>query len=112
MAATRLSREQDSSLSTGDLINDAVLRLVQMECISLADKSHFIALASRMMRHILVDHARARGSSKGRQQKVELNTNIDGGHHRIDLNIQLEEIGRAPARTTITNAHLECGLRL
>src|SRR3546814_1759931 len=90
MAATRLSREQDSSLSTGDLINDAVLRLVQMECISLADKSHFIALASRMMRHILVDHARARGSSKRRHQKVELNTNIDDGHHRIDLNIRSE----------------------
>lgn len=87
IAAARLRREQDSSLSTGDLINDAVLRLVQMECISLADKSHFIALASRMMRHILVDHARARGSSKRRHQKVELNTNIDDGHHRIDLNI-------------------------
>src|SRR3546814_20341024 len=58
-----------------------------MECISLADKSHFIALASRMMRHILVDHARARGSSMRRHQKVELNTNIDDGHHRIDLNL-------------------------
>src|SRR3546814_4343624 len=40
-----------------------------------------------MMRHILVDHARARGSSMRRHQKVELNTNIDDGHHRIDLNI-------------------------
>lgn len=86
IAAARLRREQDSSLSTGDLINDAVLRLVQMERISLADRAHFIALASRMMRHILIDHARARASSKRRHHKVELQTNIDDGPRRVDLN--------------------------
>ena len=86
IAAARLRREQDSSLSTGDLINDAVLRLVQMERISLADRAHFIALASRMMRRILIDHARARSSSKRRHHKVELQTNVDDGPRRIDLN--------------------------
>lgn len=86
VAAARLRREQNSSLSTGDLINDAVLRLVQMERISLADKSHFIALASRMMRHILIDHARLRSSSKRSHRKVELSTQIKNGSFlRIDL---------------------------
>lgn len=85
IAAARLRREQNSSLSTGDLINDAVLRLVQMERISLADKSHFIALASRMMRHILIDHARLRSSSKRSHRKVELSTQIEDGPRRIDL---------------------------
>ena len=58
IAAARLRGERNSSLSTGDLINDAVLRLIQVDGGDLADRAHFIALASRMMRHILVDHAR------------------------------------------------------
>jgi RNA polymerase sigma factor (TIGR02999 family) len=85
IAAARLRRERDSSLSTGDLINDAVLRLVQIERISLADRAHFVALASRMMRRILVDHARSKGSAKRDHVKVELTTRADGGR-RFDLN--------------------------
>jgi RNA polymerase sigma factor (TIGR02999 family) len=85
IAAARLRRERDSSLSTGDLINDTVVRLVQMERMSLADRAHFIALASRMMRHILVDHARSKSSSKRRHVKVEIVTGVDGGQ-RLDLN--------------------------
>lgn len=64
IAAARLRREWDSSLSTGDLINDAVIRLLQLHRHPLADRAHFIALASRMMRHILVDHARQKASAK------------------------------------------------
>jgi RNA polymerase sigma factor (TIGR02999 family) len=85
IAAARLRRESNSSLSTGDLINDAVLRLVQIERISLADRAHFVALASRMMRRILVDHARAKAAARREHVKVELSTRIDGGQ-RFDLN--------------------------
>jgi RNA polymerase sigma factor (TIGR02999 family) len=85
IAAARLRRERDSSLSTGDLINDVVIRLIQIERISIGDRAHFVALASRMMRRILVDHARSKASSKRRHAKVELCTAIDGGQ-RIDLN--------------------------
>ena len=88
IAAARLRGERNSSLSTGDLINDAVLRLLQSERRDLADRAHFIALASRLMRHILVDHARQKASAKRRHTKVELCTNIDGAQ-RFDL-IQLE----------------------
>lgn len=88
IAAARLRRERDSSLSTGDLINDAVVRLMQLERISLSDRAHLIALASRMMRHILVDHARSKSSSKRRHARVELCTAVDGGQ-RVDL-ISLE----------------------
>ena len=85
IAAARLRGERNSSLSTGDLINDAVLRLMQADRIDLADRAHFIALASRLMRHILVDHARQKSSAKRRHVRVELCTNIDGGQ-RFDLN--------------------------
>jgi RNA polymerase sigma factor (TIGR02999 family) len=84
IAAARLRGERNSSLSTGDLINDAVLRLLQSAGSDLADRAHFIALASRLMRHILIDHARQKATAKRRGIKVELCTNIDGGQ-RLDL---------------------------
>jgi RNA polymerase sigma factor (TIGR02999 family) len=88
IAAARLRRENDASLSTGDLINDTVMRLIQIDRISFADRAHVIALASRMMRRILVDHARAKHASKRRHAKIELCTAVDGGQ-RLDL-ISLE----------------------
>jgi RNA polymerase sigma factor (TIGR02999 family) len=62
-----------------------VLRLMQADRIDLADRAHFIALASRLMRHILVDHARQKSSGQAPPRSVELCTNIDGGQ-RFDLN--------------------------
>lgn len=85
IAAARLRSEHNSSLSTGDLINDAVLRLLQAERHDLAERAHFIALASRLMRNILVDHARQKSASKRRHIKVELCTNVEG-YQRVDLN--------------------------
>jgi RNA polymerase sigma factor (TIGR02999 family) len=85
IAAARLRGERNSSLSTGDLVNDAVLRLLRGTGHDLADRAHFVALASRLMRNILVDHARQKASAKRRHQKVELCTRLEGGQ-RIDLN--------------------------
>lgn len=84
IAAARMRRETNSSLSTGDLINDAVVRLMAIERADLADRAHFIALASRLMRNILVDHARAKQSNKRRHARVELCTGVDG-EQRFDL---------------------------
>jgi RNA polymerase sigma factor (TIGR02999 family) len=84
IAAARLRADRGSSLSTGDLINESVIRISQAEGLSLNDRSHLLALASRVMRNILVDHARAKHSDKRKHQKVELNTEIDGGQ-RFDL---------------------------
>jgi RNA polymerase sigma factor (TIGR02999 family) len=84
IAAARLRGERNSSLSTGDLINDAVIRLMQIDRISLTDRAHFIALASRLMRRILVDRARLKSTDKRQHIKVELCTRLDGDQ-RIDL---------------------------
>lgn len=84
IAAARLRGERGTSLSTGDLINDAVVRLLQSERQGLADRHHFIALASRLMRHILIDHARQKAAAKRDHVKVELCTQVDGGQ-RLDL---------------------------
>jgi len=84
VAAARLRGEANSSLSTDDLINDAILRFMRIETISLADRAHFIALASRIMRNVLTDHARSKATDKRRHHRIELNTRIDGGQ-RVDL---------------------------
>lgn len=85
IAAARLRREHDSSLSTGDLINDAVLRLMNLGAVELVDRAHVIALSSRMMRNILVDHARAKNAGRRNHVKVELTTRVEG-EQRFDLN--------------------------
>ena len=45
------------------LVNEAYLKLVDSD-LSLNDRAHFYAVAARLLRQILVDHARAKGSYK------------------------------------------------
>lgn len=85
IAAAHMRYERNISLSTADLINDAVVRLLRIERVTLADRAHFLALASRLMRTVLIDHARSRNADKRRHAKVELNTRVDG-EQRFDLN--------------------------
>jgi len=84
IAAARLRGETNSSLSTDDLINDAIVRFLRFDSVSLVDRAHFIALSSRIMRNVLTDHARAKSANKRQHQKIELNTRVDGGQ-RLDL---------------------------
>ena len=46
------------------LINEAYLRLVDQQDVEWQDRGHFFAVATRVMRHILIDHARGRTRSK------------------------------------------------
>ena len=87
IAAARLRAERRSSLSTGDLIHDAVVRLMQAGPLNVRDRAHFTALASRLMRNILVDRARAKAAAKRSHAKVELCTRVEGEpQQRLDLN--------------------------
>lgn len=54
----------DHTLQTTALINEAYLRLMDQEAAEVRDHCHFVALTSRLMRQILVDHARARLARK------------------------------------------------
>jgi RNA polymerase sigma factor (TIGR02999 family) len=84
IASARLRREPNASLATGDLVNDAIVQLIRIDMPRIAGQAHFIALASHVMRNVLIDHARSKATGKRRHQKVELNTNIDGAR-RFDL---------------------------
>ena len=52
------------SLQATALVNEAYLRLVDAKDVAWHDRAHFLAVAARVMRRILVDHARARRSQK------------------------------------------------
>ncbi|KCZ93409.1 sigma-70 family RNA polymerase sigma factor [Hyphomonas johnsonii] len=80
--------ESNSSLSTGDLVNEAVLRLMQLEQIEWTDKAHFLALAARTMRRVLIDNARKKLSNKRHHRKVTLITRVAGaGMDRIEFDV-------------------------
>ena len=53
-----------NSLQTTALVNEAYLRLVDVENAGWRDRAQFFALSAQMMRRILVDAARARGAHK------------------------------------------------
>jgi RNA polymerase sigma factor (TIGR02999 family) len=52
------------SVSATALVNEAFLRLVDLEQIDWQDRAHFLAMAARLMRRVLVDLARARRAEK------------------------------------------------
>jgi len=53
----------DHTLQTTALVNEAYLRLAQQN-IGCESRAHFFAIAANVMRHLLVDHARARQYGK------------------------------------------------
>jgi RNA polymerase sigma factor (TIGR02999 family) len=52
------------TLQTADLVNEAYLKLVNVQETGWKDRIHFFAVASRAMRSVLVDYARRRGYAK------------------------------------------------
>ena len=62
------------SLQATALVNEAYLRLVDAKDVAWHDRAHFLAVSARVMRRILVDHARSRRAQKrgGDAAKVTL----------------------------------------
>lgn len=85
IAQAKLSQESRSSLSTGDLINEAMIRLSRLDRIKFNGRAHILALASRIMRQILVDQARRRNADKRYHTRVTLQTNIAEWQMPVEL---------------------------
>lgn len=65
LAHQRLRREHAlRSLNTTGLVHEAYLKLVDLRHARFRDRAHFLAMASRLMRRLLVDQARARRAAK------------------------------------------------
>ena len=74
LAARCLSAERpEHTLRATALVNEAYLRLVNVE-LNFNDRVHFYAVAARLLRHILVDHAKSLNRAKR-----------GGGVHKLSL---------------------------
>jgi len=76
LARRYMAREQPgNTLETGAVLNEAFMRLIRWKAASWESRSHFYGLAAKIMRRVLVDHARARGYQKrgGALRPVSLN---------------------------------------
>ena len=75
MARQYMSRERPGhTLQTTALVNEAYLRLVDQRQAHWQNRAHFFAVAARVMRHILIDHARqhVRAKRGGKTQRISL----------------------------------------
>lgn len=65
IARRQLANERgDHTLQPTALVNEAYMRLSRLDRIDWQDRVHFVRMASRVMREILVDHARRHGAGK------------------------------------------------
>jgi len=65
MAHRCMARENPGhTLQTTALVNEAYLRLVDIQSVSWQDRAHFFAISARLMRRILTDFARSRNYQK------------------------------------------------
>jgi RNA polymerase sigma factor (TIGR02999 family) len=65
IAGAYMRRErQDHTLQPTALVNEAYLRLIGDRAVSWEGRGHFFGIAARVMRQILVDHARKRRARK------------------------------------------------
>lgn len=90
------------TLQTTALLNEACAKLMGAE-VDWADRTHFFAVASRVMRRILVDHARARRSGKrdgGKQVTLEdaLHTAVDRPWDLLDVDLALQKLEKQDER--------------
>ena len=79
MARRHMAHERaDHSLQATALVNETFIRLVDAHTVTWRDRAHFLAVSARVMRRILVDHARARYSQKrgGLVVKVPLDETV------------------------------------
>ncbi|HUE86094.1 MAG TPA: sigma-70 family RNA polymerase sigma factor [Vicinamibacterales bacterium] len=65
LARVYMARERmGHTLQATALVNEAFLRLVDARQVAWRDRAHFLGISARLMRRVLVDHARTRGARK------------------------------------------------
>jgi RNA polymerase sigma-70 factor (ECF subfamily) len=109
MAHYQMARERAGhTLQTTALVNEVYLRLLGAMEVSWKDRAHFFALSAKLMRRVLVDHARGRGRAKrgGAIRKLPLEETIAIPVGRdtniIELDDALSSLAAADARKAKT----------
>ena len=92
MAKGQLSRNgAGHTLNTTALVHEAYLKLVRHE-VTYESRTHFFRVAAKVMRHIVIDHARRKGSQKrgGDRDRVTLEGDYLQAHQRAALLLDLD----------------------
>jgi RNA polymerase sigma factor (TIGR02999 family) len=104
MARRFLSREQKGTIQATTLVHDLYLRLLRQERANFPNRRAFFGFAAGAMRHILIDHIRARQSDKrgARRTRVPLSDDLQfvdpSNEDILDLDRALVELAAFDAR--------------
>jgi RNA polymerase sigma factor (TIGR02999 family) len=104
--ARRCMRQErpDHSLQATALVNEAYIKLVDARRVQWQNRTHFLAIAARLMRRVLVDYARSKRYQKrgGGAMRVTFSEGLDlpGGpeHDLIALNDALDTLAKVDER--------------
>jgi RNA polymerase sigma factor (TIGR02999 family) len=98
------------------LINEAWMRLIDWPNVNWQNRAHFFAVSAKLMRHILVDHARRRGARPAREAlHIELDQALEFGLERsrdlVALDDALRDLAaRDPRKSQIVELRFFGGL--
>jgi RNA polymerase sigma-70 factor (ECF subfamily) len=105
LASGYMRRERsDHTLQTTALVHEAYLKLVKQSDSPLQSRIHFFAVAAKVMRQILIDHARARQYEKrgGGEQRISLDEaaiiSADRAEELVALDEALTELAEIDTR--------------
>ena len=106
--ARRMMRQERAghTLQPTGLVHEAYMKLVDQRRVDWRGRSHFFAVGARVMRRLLVDHARKRGAAKraGDQQRVTLSESLNPAESGmsledlLSLDAALEHLGELDER--------------
>ena len=92
------------SLQATALVNEAYIRLLDVQHVSWQNRAHFLAMAARLMRRILVDAARSKRNQKrgGEGIRVTFDERLavvnEDGHDLVAINDALDALARVDER--------------
>jgi RNA polymerase sigma-70 factor (ECF subfamily) len=95
LARAYMARERKGhTLQATALVNEAFVRLIDARQVAWQDRAHFLGISSRLMRRVLVDHARTRDARKrgDGDYKVELDEDMAVSK---PLDVDLVDLDRA-----------------
>lgn len=116
LAASQLRRERKShTLQPTALVNEAYLRLVDQKTPKWQSRSHFFGVSARLMRQILVDHARRRRAGKRVAFRVSLSDaegiGLERDRDMLALDQGLSDLEKLdPRKCKVVELRYFCGL--
>lgn len=118
IAAAQMAHERPShTLEPTALAHEAYLRLIRQDHVTWRDRAHFFAIASRVMRRILVDHARAArcGKRGGKRLRITLSDLGAAPDCRPDLMLEIDRLlhslaDRDPVKASIVEMRFFGGM--